>query len=403
MNYLIVNHIAACRGPDRASLIMPRGWVDDLRASAAAVARLGHRLLVATPINDTRIVGGITLTPDAEGFEHIEIPGYAGARDFLRHRGVLRSRLRDVVKLANVVQFDLGGHPMPLGLYADESIGPGMPRLWMIGDTDPFEQLRTMNADRGAGRRLAGHGLNWRLDRQLRSALHRADFIIAGTHHAAESLDDVCRARTQVIEALRLREADLISTQQIESRVAHWSRNNTLLRIVVEGNQSAARGTEHVLQAIAKCRRLRVPVELIVAGDGPDIDHFRVASERLGIGPVVQWITDPLLASMAADECDLLVDAPLTESARRDLSLFVARGLCPIAYGNSNAHGPIEFVKPGHIDHLADQILRHALDRTLLMSRMLAGLAWARGRTIDAAHRKRIELAAELGSTKGAA
>jgi hypothetical protein len=394
VKYLLVNHIPAHASPTGpAELTFSPTWLADIRATVDAARRVGADLLLATPRLDTAAAGR-TIVPDTFGFEHIPLTGFSDATQFLRARQRLAAECHLIGSAVDCVQLDLGGHPVPIGLFADAHIDPTRPRIFLIGETPPHEAIRQLNQRRRLDKRLAGTALTARLLRMLDDSLSHAGAIIASNPDAAASLAPALRSRTQVIPQTGIDDADFLTADQLQSRHQKLLDTTRTVRFVVEGSQTIARGTEHVLQALAKCLRLSARMSLIIAGDGPDTDHFRTIAAGLGVAPHVTWIHDPLLASMAADEADVLVDAPLNDGARRDLSVFVARGLCPIGYAADTA-GCLA-VRRGDPDALAEAMLRAAVDRPALLSRMYQGVSSLRERSRDAAHRKRLEIARDL-------
>jgi hypothetical protein len=394
VKYLLVNHIpahASSTGP--AELTFSPTWLADIRATVDAARRVGADLLLATPRLDTPAAGR-NIVPDTFGFEHIPLTGFADATQFLRARQRLAAECQAIGSAVDCVQLDLGGHPVPLGLFADAHIDPTRPRILIVGDTPPHEALRRLNHRRRLDKRLAGTAITARLLRMLDDTLAHAGAIVTSGPDVPGGLSASVRSRVHVIPQADIDDADFLTADQLQSRHQKLLDTTRTIRFVVEGTQTITRGTEHVLQALAKCLRLSARMSLIVAGDGPDTDHFRTVAAGLGVAPHVTWINDPLLASMAADEADVLVDAPLNDGSRRNLSVFVARGLCPIGYA-ADGTGCVA-VRRGDTDALAEAMLRAAVDRPALLSRMYQGVSSLRERSRDAAHRKRLEIARDL-------
>jgi hypothetical protein len=176
---------------------------------------------------------------------------------------------------------------------------------------------------------------------------------------------------------------------------------NRPVRLAVVGEQTIARGTDHVLRAMQRCRRLRVPLELSVIGRGPEIAAFARLADELGLAGAVTFCDD---AGCIA-EADVLVDAALTDRAQTDVSRALAGGFAPIAYASPFACDGVVSVGRGDLDALTAALFDVGIRRDALVGRMLRGVAWATARTLDMAHGRRIEIAAGLArrDSRGAA
>jgi hypothetical protein len=400
VNYLLVNHIPAHVGRDASHVHLPRAWARDLAAAARAASGAGARLLVATPLSDAPAPrDAIELVPDENGFEHVPLPHYSSARSFLRERAKLTAQLELAVSAADVVQLDLGGHPVPLGLVADPlARAAGKPTIWMTaGERAP--DLRLASESRSATKRAVGRTLDTRVRRSLSDALREAGAVITTHAEASAELDRSGIAST-TIESVAVADAEVATDPQTAARHARLLDGSRPLRILVTGEHTIDRGTEHVLAAMFRCWRLRVPVTLVTTSRGSESDAVRQHARELGLTSHVTLI-DPV----PLDEADLIIDPALGNAARLDLELFLARGLPAIAYSPRSAAPAILSLPRGDVDALADALFRAATDRAALAARMISGHAWVRARTIDAAHRQRFALARTLARTtaRGAA
>jgi len=285
--YLMINHIPAGRGDTSAHLRFGTQWLDDLRSSARAFQLQGDKLMVATPvaaINDFDASESSQVVPDEQGFEHVEIPSYISARQFLSIRPALEERIRAIAAAADVIQIDEGGHPMPLGVIGSELIGDVRPRIWVFGDTDPIERLKRVNAERNAAKRLVGHTVHLRIAKRLRDAVSSSRLVIAHDARLRQPFEDQWDERCHLLERVEIFDDQLAAGPTIEARRQRVASGGPL-NVLVAGPQVAAGGTDHVLKAVQRCLRLQAHVKLTIAGTGPDLDMFRAAASGLNLTP----------------------------------------------------------------------------------------------------------------------
>ena len=396
MNYLLINHIAAHAGADAARLRLPVAWARDVGAAARAANASDIRLIVATPLSDTPApADAIDLLPDEVGFEHVALPGYISARTFLRERDALSARLRSAIAAADVVQLDLGGHPVPLGLFADPIVkAAGRRKLWIVGRSLDF---RTDSRSQHAAKRVVAKTLGASMRRSLVAALRSADCIIASTQAAVNEVEARAGGRAMLIESIDATDADLPTAATISARHARLIESDRPLRIAVHGPQTVDRGIDHVLAAMHRCWRLAAPVTLVASNVGGEVDAVRRHVEELGLSSAVTLVPDPEFADV-----DVVVDTALANHARLDADAVVARGTPVIAYAPRNVSPGVKAIDRGAVDVLAEVLFRAATDRGSLATLLIAGHAWARERTLDAAHRRRFELARQIAPATGA-
>lgn len=400
MIYLLVNHIAAHPGRDTAHLRLPRPWARDILAAAAAARGAGIRLIVATPVTDAPApADAVELVPDASGFEHVVLPGYVSARSFLRERSRLDAKLRAIVAAADVVQLDLGGHPIPLGLVADPIARELAKRtLWII---DRSTDLRLGSRSRQVAKRLVGRTLRGSVRRGIAEAIRYANGIVATNDNAAADLRSQHGARVTSIESIDTTDAELPTSSAIAIRHAHLLDMTRPLTIAVRGEQTVDRGLAHVLTAMHRCWRLRAPVRLLASNRGPEAAAMVHRAEELGLSNAVRFDDAVDLQAVA-----LVVDPALSDGIRGSIELEVASGTPVIAYSPRRTVPGVVEITRGSVDALAESLFRAATDRPFVASLLIAGQQWARSVTLDAAHRRRFSLANEIfgkGTTRGAA
>jgi hypothetical protein len=396
VNYLLINHIAAHPGGDAARLRLPAAWARDVGAAARAANAAGVRLIVATPLSEAPApTDAVDLLPDEVGFEHFALPGYASARTFLRERDVLSTHLRSAIAAADVVQLDLGGHPVPLGLFADPIVkAVGKRKLWIVGRS---LDLRPGSRSRHAAKRVVARTLGAGMRRSLVAALRSADRIIASTQAVVDEVEARAGMTATLVESIGATDVDLPTAATISARHARLIESDRPLRIAAHGPQTVDRGLDHVLAAMHRCWRLSAPVTLVASNAGGEIEALRRHVEELGLSSAVTFLPDPEFADV-----DVVVDTALANHARLDLDAIVARGTPVIAYAPRNASPGVKTIERGAVDALAEALFRAATDRGSLATLLIAGHAWARDRTLDAAHRRRFELARQIAPAAGA-
>lgn len=401
MKYLLVNHIAAARGKDGAHLRLPVEWARDVCATALAARSVGATLLLATPVTDEPGPSSFELVPDQLGFEHIRLPFYDSARSFLHERSALTDALAEAVRLADVVQLDHGGYPISLGHVADPiAKSMGRPTVWIVnGESLPQSSLASTAGN--VAKRLVGRSLDRRLGRSLIEHLGSASLVITGTESLSADLRDGHGVANTRIESIDLLESEVASASQLELRTRRLLDRHRPLRFAVAGELNIASGVGHVIRAMHRCLRLRTPIELLIVGDGVERDAFRQFADELNVTPYVKFVNDPA----AVNEADVLIDSALTPSAQRSLFSPLALGLAPITFGRRSIDGQVICVPDGYADGLASAMFAAATNREQLVARMLAGVEWARTRTLDAACRKRFAMASSLkgNRSRGAA
>ncbi|MFT3789247.1 MAG: glycosyltransferase [Tepidisphaeraceae bacterium] len=416
MNYLIVNHIPAHAGKDPAHLVVPRRWLNELQAQGGALHQVGMRLMVATPVAPRDAAApendDVEINPADVGFEHVATLGYDSARSYLANRAELARQLREAVNAADVVQLDDGGHPVPVGLEANDAATEAKrKRVWVFGREDPTDRLRLINLARRAAKRFVGHTVTRNMASRLADAVRDADLVLAHSARVQKRFAEVWNPqRCHLIDRMEVHEHEMLDAASIEARRELLMQQDRPLRLLAAGRQVAISGTDHVLRAVAKCRRLHVPVELTVAGDGQDLDFFRSLAWQLGLETGVHFVQERDAVTQAWREADLLVSGALSDVIPREVVLAVARGLTPIMYASTEAadgHGDgligderygeaILTVARGDADRLADRLVRAAGQRTALVQRMFKGLAWMKPRTIEATHRTRAAMVRNL-------
>ena len=408
-----MNHVPFARGASRATFRVGDMWLEDLRAQARAVREAGGRLTVATPcVAAEAWTGGgsfnaVEMSPDDNGFEYVPLPRYLSPRQFLKVRGELKRRLRKAVGVADVVQMGYGGHPVAMGQIVWPIAGRlGKRRIWSFDGADPFPRLHLEAANaRGPIKRFVKRRLAARFERFCRGAVRDADLVFAHNPAVAERFKGVWGPHCHLFERSFVTDSTILTGDEWAARQVQLRQPGRPLKLVIAGRQIMIKGTDQVIRAVAKCRRLSVPVELDVLGAGTDLDVFKQLAAEEGVADAVHFrgtvpYGKPLFDAWG--EFDALVVANLTAEISRNVLLGAARGLALVTYRNPGTDklltdsGAGVLVPRGEVDALADAFLRLHQNRYRLVELGEKGLKLARGKTLDATHRRRAELAAGL-------
>ncbi|HQY87925.1 MAG TPA: hypothetical protein PK402_04655, partial [Tepidisphaeraceae bacterium] len=390
MNYLLVNHIAARPGRSPGELVFPRAWYDDLIAQSNALAQHNIRLIVATPIEERAATSdAVSITPDLAGFEHLPIPGYKSARQFLRSRVELMQVLTHAIAAADIIQFDIGGHPLTPAVIGEPIARlRHKPIVWVFGNENPIPALRRANADRHTTKRLAGHGLNLRMESFLRESIAHSEVVFTHGPNVLDELALNCNA-VHLIDRLNLSDQVLMSAEKIQARRAHLLDNSQPLIFQVKAGNSFGAWGEHALRAIAHVARLHVSARMHLC---VNVDEFKPIQSRVIELKLAKIVTIDTKESSSAD-IDL-EPSPLP-AEDTDLSRSVALGRAPIAYrsGATDSLGTALTRIQRHDERaLAHAMLEASVDRPALVRRMLDGLFHAKASTIEASHRRRASI-----------
>jgi len=205
--------------------------------------------------------------------------------------------------------------------------------------------------------------------------------------------------RSFVTDAIVLTDAELADRQQRLLNAAEP------LRLVAAGRQIAIKATDHVLRAMRQSLDRGVKLELNVLGDGDDLERFKSLAIELKLNDVVRFsgtvpYGQPLWDAWA--QSHVMVITNLTAEISRNVLLSMARGLPLIMYANPGTDDLIRqsgagiLVPRGDINALSQSFEQAARDRSALALMCKKGLDIARKNTLDATHRRRAQLAADL-------
>jgi glycosyltransferase involved in cell wall biosynthesis len=388
-------------------------WLEDLRAQASALRSAGFELIVATPLVDqleleaSGSFNAVEIDPRDHGFTYAPLPFYITLRQFLSVKRALVNALDRAIAGADLVHAGYGGHPVPHGQVAWPIAGRlGRRRIWVFDGADPFPRLELhARQERNPLKRWAKQYRVRRFGRFCRDAMRDADLVFAHNVAVVERFKDVWSERCHMFDRSFVTDQILIDQADLSQRQRTLLDPARPLKLVVAGRQIAIKATDHVLRAMHQARQRGTRLELTVMGDGEDLGKFKSLATELKLNDVVTFAGtvpygQPLFDAWA--NADVMVITNLTAEISRNVLLALARGLPLIMYANPGTDALIRdhacgiSVPTGDIAALAEAFERACRDRAVLADMAQRGLALARTRTLDATHRRRAELAAQL-------
>jgi len=380
----------------------------DLRAQAVALRDAGMRLLVAAPVLPAAhpAAKGCTseeFSTDDLDFELLHLPVYVSMRDYLRRKERLVHALEQHLAVADIAQLGYGGHPMMLGEVAwpiAHKVGAKI--VWMFDAIDPFERMKQQNRrDANPVRRLAKHRLVNHKLHFCKHAVARADLVIA--HHPsikdrfAEAWDSHCR-----LFPPPLFDGDMLPTEaQLQVLAARRADKTRPLRLATFAPHRATDPADHLVRALAHCRRLSVPVSLEVIASAAEAATYLQLAGQLAMHEHVHHTPappDPAGWMAVLSECDALFSIARDGFDPQKTFIAMAAGLPVVTYENPATDRLIETSKAGTIVPeqnvllLAQAMIDLHRERRLLNSQGEHAWQAAQQRTLQANHRARAEL-----------
>jgi glycosyltransferase involved in cell wall biosynthesis len=414
VNYLLINHVPFGRGHSAGTFAVGDMWLEDLRAQARAIAASGMNLIVATPLMeslDLKASGSFNsfeITPQDHGFEYAPLPFYISLKQFLKVKGKLIADLADAIKRADVVHCGYGGHPVALGEVAWPIAAKFQKkRIWIFDGADPFPRLELHAREaRNPLKRFFKKLAVANFEKFCRRAVSEADLVFAHNVAVVERFKDAWEpARCHQFDRSFVTDANLLSDAELADRQRKLLDDSQPLKLVAAGRQIAIKATDHVLRAMRAAIDRGARLELDVMGDGEDLAKFQQLAAELKLDGVVRFsgtvpYGPPLFDAWAKSH--VMVITNLTAEISRNVLLAMARGLPLVMYSNPGTDallrdsGAGTIVAVGDENALADALVRAASDRAALTDQAARGLAVARKNTLDATHRRRAQLAAQL-------
>jgi glycosyltransferase involved in cell wall biosynthesis len=413
MRYLLINHGPFGRGKSADTFVVGDMWLEDLRAQARAIHEAGMKLIVATPLVDqlkntmSGSFNSIEMKPAEHGFEYRPLPFYITFGQFLKTKARMIAALLEAIRGCDIVQAGYGGHPVALGELAWPIAAKlERKRIWVFDGADPFPRLQRNAAEaQNPLKRFAKKVSLRRFETFCRKAVRDADLVFAHNAAVVARFEDVWNGRCHHFDRSFVTDQTLISDAELQERQQRLLDSTKPLRLVVAGRQIAIKGTDHVLRAMRKALDKGANLELDVMGDGDDLPKFKALTAELNLNDVVRFpgtipYGKPLFDAWS--NAQMMVITNLTAEISRNVLLAMARGMPLIMYSNAGTDellrksGAGYLVSTGDIDALADAFYRASDDRSALAELAARGLVSATQNTLDATHRRRAQLAADL-------
>lgn len=411
--YLLVNHVPFGAADQPGRYRLGSLWLADLHAQAAALADVGGKLTVATPLVPQLTAkgsGSFELAEIAAGdapFTYAPLPHYITLPAYLRARRSLVHALHPLLADADIVQFGPGGHPLPLSY-----------NTWGLAGTMRCKRIWTMDGgDFTAQRRIRAHAEPHWLKRKYKVALDRrlfafeqrcvreADLVFAHNRSSAQTFAAVWGPQCHIFDRSFVTDDMLSAAAEIAARGQRVQDATRPLRLVVASRLIAIKAVDEVLHAVAQARAKQVAIELDVFGDGDQRAALEESAGALGIARVTRFHGAVPYGPAFLKELqtsDVMVVTNVVPEFSRNILLAMALGLPLIAYANPGhdellAESDAARVVPARdTAGLAAALVAAAQDRAGLARQIAAGAEYARERTLEACHRRRAVLAAAV-------
>jgi glycosyltransferase involved in cell wall biosynthesis len=274
----------------------------------------------------------------------------------------------------------------------------------LFDGADPFPrlELEVSNEKNPLKRFVKQRATNHKIE-FCRNAIRNADLVFSHNAAVVERFKDVWNGKCHAFD--RSFVTDEILLTDIEQRKQQLLETNRPLRLVCAGRQIKIKGTHQVIEAVKKLREMNVPVELNIMGDGDDLPEFQKLANDLGVSDIVRFSGTVPYGQPLFDEwakADIMLITNLTAEISRNVLLGAARGLPLVTYENPGTDALLRdaraavIVPKGDVEQLACAIAHLARNRAKLVELAENGLKLARTKTLDATHRQRAELAAQL-------
>jgi glycosyltransferase involved in cell wall biosynthesis len=379
MIYLTIQPEPLAKGRSPASVVLPRARLLDLTTHAQAMQRVGARLMLASPRVE-HLAGHQLLaeiTPDREGFEFAPLPGDEAFKWFAGG-GDGKQFLRDLVAAAAIVEVRNAGSAASRQAWTTAA-QLSRKRIWVIDD-DAKQRIEA--------------------ESQYLQEADAAFVELLGPPQQPATAS----ARVQYFQRPLITDAMLLPPKLVEQRQKQFRKRDVPVRVAVAGPQVALTGTEQVIKAIARLRRLSVTIMLDVIGEGVDLPVLREIAHDAGIAQQVRFHGELASAELADvwSGCAALVIARLDAGSSPHLAAALARALPVIAYTGAREYaaaeraGAVLLVPKADVDSLADAMLKLHTNRDQLAQMMQSAVNHASTLTLDLMHFRRAELAAEL-------
>lgn len=267
-----------------------------------------------------------------------KVPDFHGPWEFVKSYPAVRRAVRSAIpesgavilraasQIANTIEAPLYRKSYPYGL---EVIG------------DPHDVFA-----RGVVDHPLRPFLRWHFSRRLRQQCLRAAGAAYVTKRALQqryptrqmsmSISDVDLPENAVLETVLSTNYPSVELRQehLVRSIFHARRDGPFRIVTVGSLAQLYKGTDVLIDAVARCVRAGLNLTAIIVGDGKYRDSLMAQAERAGIGSRVEftgWVTAGDPVRMILDKADLFVLPSRTEGQPRALIEAMARGLPCIA------------------------------------------------------------------------
>lgn len=404
---MLVNHVPFLPGSRPGSVRLGDLWYEDLCAQAEAIARVGGKLVVATPFGGVAQEGSfgtIEIECAKAPFAYEPLPGSDTLGGFVRALPSLRARLAKILASADLAHIALGGHPIPPGSVAWLLAGRAqLPRILVFDGSDEVE--RRWEAVRHGSR--VKWPLRWLFARYFdgfcRRAIGAANLVFAHNASIPRRYAEAWRTHCHEFPRSFVTDDLLISDAALEERALRIRTGDPLVLAVV-GRQVPIKATDHVLRAIELARAQGARIRLLVIGDGTSLTSYRALASELGLQQEVEFCgAVPYGEALFQlwDRAHATVITNLTAEISRSVLLSMARGIPLIMYENPGTDAMLpaaatSLAPSGDVTALADRFLQHFRERSGLSSQLRLAHRFAAENSLETCHRKRAELARDL-------
>jgi len=411
MKYLVIEHVPLGYSHTTGHYQIGAMWLEDLRAMSKAIQQQGGELHVATPLlhNLDVLESGsfdlITIKPEEEGFTYHPLPEFRSFKQLFSAWNRLQQGFNAAIKNMDIVQLSYGGHPLPLGQLAWKHCDPDKV-IWIFDGADPFPRYQEIiRLEPNPVKKLIRQFLMWDFKRFCQRIIPKAGLVFSHNDSAVQRFKKIWGDNCHLFPRTFVRDTMLLDAAQLEKRCEFLADTSRPLRLIVAGRQILIKATDHVLKAMKKAQKAGIKVELIVLGEGEDLDYFKQTATKLGLDDSVDFrgqvpYGKPLFDIWAS--CDAMVITNLTSEISRNTMLSMAHALPLIIYRNEGTDPMIEaydagyLIPRGDIDALSDAFINVAQQREKLVTYCKNGQHAASEHTLDKCHDSRAVLARQL-------
>ncbi len=195
--------------------------------------------------------------------------------------------------------------------------------------------------------------------------------------------------------------AMVASDEDVEQRCQHLFDEKTPLRLAFSGRFVAEKGADHLLKVAADLKRLDVPFQLLLCGDGKLKDAMQRCIERGGLGDRVKFMGvldfQQELVPFMKHQVDLFVCCHRQGDPSCTYLETLACGVPIVGYANEAFVGIERYSQTGWVvpmnqpKLLAQKIAQLDADRPALKDMALRSLAFARSHTFEKTFTARID------------